>query len=595
MIMQTMRKIAVVVLWILILAFVGWIGLELGANIVGYKVYQPWERGIIAKVGNYEISYNEFYNEFQRVISDTTKKLKRELTQEEIEQLRKKVFDEVVENTRWRLFLEELKISLTPEALVKIITLFPPPEVANDTIFYTDGKFDYGKYLALLRDQRAIPFFKNYEERLKRDIPRDIVRFYISVLANPSDEEAKYQFMYQNRRIKIFYANIPVSIIADTIKVSEDELKKYYNENKEEFKVPERVKLLIVRAFKYPSSEDSLLAKERIENIKEQAKSGENFNKLAFLFSEDLAYKSDSGKIKNFLVNNLNPEIRDSFINAKEGDIIGPILTPMGYQIFKVDRKNKDTIDYSQILIKITSSIQTKKLIMDSLKNAIKNKNFKGFRVDTSDYIPTNFEFLPIIGQSEEVEKFLKNGKVGEFSRIFETGNTLVAFSIIDRKKEGYEDFDRIKPIIEARVIAQKKKLLLKEKVEKVKEFIKNSDSSSIKALFNNDPRVIVFESGYLTPDMYFPGLPYTQKEKFFNEAFDKNLNEVSVFEYENGFLVYKKLEDIKPNIEDFEKQKFIIKSQLYQRNLQNLLSEFEKELRKKYPLEDYSEYFEIR
>ncbi|MEO0224749.1 MAG: hypothetical protein ABIL76_06635, partial [candidate division WOR-3 bacterium] len=73
MIMQTMRRIGVFVLWILILAFIGWIGLELGANILGYKVYQPWERGVIAKIGNYELTYNEFNLELEKAINDTTR------------------------------------------------------------------------------------------------------------------------------------------------------------------------------------------------------------------------------------------------------------------------------------------------------------------------------------------------------------------------------------------------------------------------------------------------------------------------------------------------------------------------------------------
>ncbi len=594
MIMQTMRRIAVIILWILILAFIGWIGLELGANIAGYKIYKPWERGIIAKVGNYEISYNEFYNELQRVIADTTKKLKRELTVDEIEQLRKKVFDDVVENTRWRLLLDEFKISLTPDAIVKVITLFPPPEIYNDTIFYTNGKFDYGKYIALLRDQRAIPFFRDYENRLRRDIPRDIVRYYLSVLANPSDEEAKYEFLYRNRRIKIFYANIPTAIVPETlIRVNEDDLKNYYNKHKEDFKADERVKMVVIRAFIYPSSNDTILSRDRVESIKEQARAGESFNRLAFLFSEDLATKNDSGRIKNFIITNLYPEIRDSFLNAKEGDILGPILTPLGYYLYKIDRKNKDTIDYSQILIKIRPSREKKKLLRDSLQNAIKIKKFEGFRIDTSSYIPLDFEFFPVVGQNEELRKFLEKAKKGQFSRVFEAGNTLVAFGVLDKKKKGYQDFEEVKSIVEARVRIEKKKEILRNQLQKVVELVRNSDSLGIKQLFNNDPRVIVFESGYLTSEASFPGLPFNQKESFYNRAFNENLNEVYIFEHDLGFLVYKKIEDIKPDLRDFETQKFLIKSQLYQKNFQNLISEFERELRKEYPLENYFEYFE--
>jgi peptidyl-prolyl cis-trans isomerase D len=592
MIMQTMRKIGVFVLWILILAFIGWIGLELGANIVGYKVYQPWERGIIAKIGNYELTFNEFNLELEKAINDTTRKLGRELTGEEFDNLRKKVFDDLVDRIRWKLLLEDLKISLTKDAIVKTIVLFPPPEVVNDTIFYTDGKFDYGKYISLLRDQRSIPFFKIYEEKLKTEIPRDIIRYYLSVMSNVSDEEAKYEFLYRNRKVKILYANIPISLVPDTIKLSEEEKRNYYNQNKEEFKAPSRVKLIVIRATKIPSYNDTILARDKAEMIKEQAKSGENFNKLAFLFSADLVTKNDSGRVKNFLINNLLPEVRDSFLKANENQIIGPILTPLGYYLYKIDRKNKDTVDFSQILIKITPSIETKKLIIDSIKNAIKNKNLEGFRVDTTTYIPINSQFYPIVGENQEFKKFLEKGKIGDFSEVFDIGNILTAFIIIDKKKEGYQSYDEVKNIVEARALVKKKKEILKSSIDKVSQYLKNNDTSSIRSLFNNDQRVFILETGLITSDMFIQGLPFNDKDKFFNRVFEKGLNEVDVFEHDLGFIVYKKLEDLLPDLSQFENQKIIIKSQLYQRNLQNLINAFERELKEKYPLEDYSEHF---
>lgn len=593
MIMQKMRKLAVVILWLLILAFIGWIGLELGANIVGYRVYQPWERGVVAKVGNYEITYNEYQNELQRIILDTTRKLNRELTIDEIENLRERVFDEVVENTRWKLLLQDLKISLSPDAIVKIIALFPPPEIFNDTIFYTDGKFDYGKYVALLRDQRAVPLFIDYENRLKRDIPRDIVRYYLSVLSLPSDQETKQEFIYKNRKVKLIYVNIPSNLIPDTlVKINEEEKRKYYNEIKEEFKAPQRVKLIVIRTFKYPSYNDTILARDKIESIKEQIKNGENFNKMAYLFSEDLTSKSDSGKIRKFLISILSPELRDSFLKAKEGDIIGPILTPLGYYLYRVDRISKDTIDYSQILVKIRVSPETRKFLIDSMQNAIKTKNLSGFRVDTSTYLNLDLEFFPIVGENEELRNFLIKGKSGQYSKVFDVGNTLVAFGILDKKREGYMDYSEVKAIIESRLVVKKKKELLKDTISKLITYLENNDTTSIRNLLN-DERVIIMETGHITVDMFPPGIPFNQREEFFTRVFKENMNKVSVFEHDLGFIIYKKLEDALPDLNQFNQQKAILRAQLYQRNFQNLISEFEREIRKRYPLESYLEHFE--
>jgi hypothetical protein len=314
------------------------------------------------------------------------------------------------------------------------------------------------------------------------------------------------------------------------------------------------------------------------------------------IYSDDSYSKSDSGLVKNYYINFLNPMVRDSLARANVGDIVGPIETPAGIYLYKLYDKKKDTISFAQLLIAIKPSIETKRAYRDSLKNALKAKDITkfGFQVDTTVYIPVNTDYFPIIGENEELSQFIKKEKVGKFSRVFEVGNIIVSYKLLDRRKEGESTLDEIRNMLFSRVVAQKKKELLRKTISKISEYLSQNDTSSIRNLFN-DSRVIIFETGLINPDMSFPGLPFNAKDEFFSRAFNTSLNKVDAFEHDFGFIVYKKIEDVPPDLKQFELQKSVIKAGMFQKNFQKLLSEFEKELKERYPLRDYRDFINER
>jgi len=598
MVMQKMREYSKIFLWILVIAFLGWLGLDLGANLTGRKVAKPWERGVIAKVGDFEITYNYYNAYLQRAIADTVRKLGRELTEDELKGLREKVFQEVVEDVRWGLLARDLGLNFSDDAIIKIIAMFPPPEIMQDTLFYTNGKFDFSKYLSLLRTPEAIPFFKLYEERLRRQIPRDIIRFFLAGMGSVSDLEVKYTFMLENTRVKIAYVPLPIKLVPDKdAQITIDEVRQFYKDNKELFSHPERVRMALVRAYLIPSQLDTFNTQDKVEAIMQQLKEGVKFSDAVKYYSDDLRTKKDSGKLGTIYIKDLPEPLQNALSGAKPGELVGPVFFEGGWYIFKVDSVKGDSLTLREIFVRLRVSDETKKAIRDSIMRAIKENKAEefGFIVDTTPWVNINTKFFPLVGSNYEMRNFVKKAKVGEWSRVFETPNFMVSFGVVERQKPGLMDFEEVKDIAAEKLIARKKKDLLRGKAEEIKKYVEANDTAGIRKVFPDNPSVKLMTSGYIKKGVGVPGVPFQYRDKFFADILHANVGETRIFEHPVGFVVYKKLDEKKPDEKEFEAIKPFFKVQLSQKYANLILSAFEDELKERYPLEDYRDYLNMR
>ncbi len=587
--MQKMREWSKVFLWILVLAFIGWIGLELGADITSRRVFKPWERGVIAKVGNFEVSYDYFNMFFQRKLNDTIRKLGRELTPDEIEIVKDQVFNELVSNLRWSMLAQKLGISLHPDALVRIIAMFPPPELLEDTLFFTDGKFDFNKYVSLLRTPEAIPFFKMYEARIKTEIPRDIIRFFVLSSAMISDKEAYYDYLMNSTQFRILFLHIPTRVVSDTlVSIHEDSLRRFYEEHKEQFRQKERIRLEVYRLPKYPSQIDTLTAKDKAQTILEQIREGVSFEEAVMFFSEDPVSKQDSGRIGRIFLGTIPEVFRNALKDAKSGDIVGPILYGDGYYIVKVDSVIGDTLNVRQILVRIRVSDETRSNLKDSLRNLIEEGRYEGLIVDTTPYINVDTRFLPYVGSNTEALKFVRKADVGKLSEVFETPNEFVAFRVVERKPSGIPKFEEIKPTVEARYIHYKKKQFIKQHIPTIKDLMLSMDTLKLRSIF---PGALFGRSGLIRKGISLPQIPFTELNRLYGIMFRTPLDSVAVLEYETGILVFRKLEEHKPTFEEFQKIKHMYKLQMFNNLSGSLLEAFQRELEEMFPLEDYRAY----
>ncbi|MEY3417299.1 MAG: hypothetical protein RL060_1411, partial [Bacteroidota bacterium] len=115
-----------------------------------------------------------------------------------------------------------------------------------------------------------------------------------------------------------------------------------------------KVSHIMVRASEGISAEDSLVAKQKIEEIYAKVKSGAHWEELCAQFSDDLGTKNKGGVLPIFGTNAMIPSFEDAAFGLKTaGDFSTPVRTPYGWHVIKlIERKGLPEFKDLEISIK---------------------------------------------------------------------------------------------------------------------------------------------------------------------------------------------------------------------------------------------------
>ena len=128
-------------------------------------------------------------------------------------------------------------------------------------------------------------------------------------------------------------------------KVSDEDLKKYFEDNKDQFSKIDASHILV---------DDEETAKE----IKTKLDNGEDFAKLAQEYSKDTGSAKNGGELGSFAKGQMVKEFEDAAFSMKEGEISNPVKSQFGYHIIKI---NSISDSYEDSKEEITKKIKDQK------------------------------------------------------------------------------------------------------------------------------------------------------------------------------------------------------------------------------------------
>ncbi len=442
--MQRHKRWLVITIWISTIAFVG-------AGFVGWGSYEYGKQGgTVAVVGDREISNDEYQQEYSRLYEQYSNAFGSSFNNDMADKLDLKniAYRQILQKNLILAYGNSLGIDITDKDIAK--------ELLSYKAFLKDGKFDKATYIKVLSQNRTTPL--KFEDSLKRNILLQKVQTLFEVDVNKVEIEnlSKLLFVQDDISIKILKSNDIV------INSSEDDLKKYWEKNKNSYmsEVSYELKTSEVELLSANSSDEDISrhyakfkndykkADGKIKSI-EEAKP-EIIKELNKKFTKKSALKKylQIKKEKETLLNDVifaqselpfSSENNAKISSAKIGKLLKPIFENNKYVIVKVIKKNKSkALPYTEALNQVK---------VDYLKVAKEEKLNETARKEL-----TNFNGTKISNVSREsIDKIkgLSNQEAAKFlnelfasavkSGIVNLEGKVVLYKVLDSKLAPYD------------------------------------------------------------------------------------------------------------------------------------------------------------
>jgi len=232
--------------------------------------------------------------------------------------------------------------------------------IANKSITIKDFK---NKLSKLPRHYQAVA------EKNKKSLLDDMIvesLFLEDAVRKGIDKDKEIKDILEEAKKKIIIAKFVKLEVDDKVEIPEDQMKKFYDEHKDEFKAPEmwRASHILV------ASEG-----EARDVLSELSKSG-SFENIAREKSID-ATSSRGGDVGYFRVGQVVPEFENACVSLNVGQLSGIVHTQFGYHIIKLtDKKIEAFESYEDVKPRIENMLKLKKRVelFDELVVSLKEK-----------------------------------------------------------------------------------------------------------------------------------------------------------------------------------------------------------------------------
>ena len=283
--------------------------------------------------------------------------------------LRQEAMERLIEGQLVTDEARHLGIHISDEVLQQKITSTPA--------FQQGGQFDFQTYQDVLRSNNLMP--SEYENSERERITADTLRNMIADGVQVSDDEARHAYNLRNERLGLRYLEVPYADFIAKVSPTAEQVASFYQKNSEQFREPERVKIVYVHydplvlaasynptdkeiadyygrnlkgAFTHPeqvharhilievpsgaTDAEKAAAKARALDVLKQAQAGGDFAKLAAKYSQDPSNRLEGGDLGTFGRNQMIKPFEDAVFAMKPGQIT-LVETHFGFHVVKLE------------------------------------------------------------------------------------------------------------------------------------------------------------------------------------------------------------------------------------------------------------------
>jgi len=224
----------------------------------------------------------------------------------------------------------------------------------NKILATVNGKEITEEYLNMVMQsmgpQRAMQYSS---EQGKKQLLNDLINeelLYFHAKDNRMDTEEAFQKELQQMEANLL-KQYALGKLLESVEINDEEVKSYYEDNKEQFKTPESVK----------ASHILVDTEEKANEILNEINEGLSFEEAAKKYSK-CPSKAKGGDLGFFTKGKMVPEFEQAAFDMEKDDISEPVKTKFGYHLIKVyDKKEPGISTFEEVKNNLAQNILANK------------------------------------------------------------------------------------------------------------------------------------------------------------------------------------------------------------------------------------------
>ncbi len=485
--LQSMRSLAKYIFWFLLICFVGVFLFYETSGLTSRGI----TRGTVAgSVNGEEITYDMWQRALQSRMEQVQQQRSRSLTLDEQHRLEDAVWNDLVGEILLQQEYERRGIKVTDEEIRLAAFNYPHPELMQSELFQTEGQFDLQKYQRFLASQQARQqgITLQLEQYYRNEIPKQKLFDQIAAGAYVSDAQLWRAYQDAHDSAQVSFVSLDPSTIPDsTVKVSDADVRQYFEAHQKEFEdVPGVAVVSVVSLPRVLSAADTAAVRARAVELRNEIVNGASFADVAQRESADTISGPRGGLIGTVAKGALVQEFDSAMRGLAVGEVSQPVLTQFGYHLLKVDERKGDSTTVRHILLRIEQSDSNAlrlTTLADSL-NAAANLTDRPAALDSVAKqvgLPvqhaTAIEGEPLVVDGRYVPSVsawaFSGAKVGETSELFDSDEGYFLARLDSLRPGGKPTVESMGDEIRARLVRDKKLELLVPKAKQVTDAVK--------------------------------------------------------------------------------------------------------------------------
>lgn len=538
--MTKLRDKTHIILIILVVAFLITIVFEWGMNYLGLRSGQVTEFG---SVNGKEIDYKEFESQVQFATEQQKQQTGEDPDESTIQMIRDQVWDQMVSQMLAQQEIERLGIKVTNEEILNWVYNSPQtlPDPIKRNFIDSTGQFNMQIYQQALstKSPEVTKFWAQVEQYLKQLLLSQKLQSVITGTVRVSEGDVLQKFKDDNITASFNYALLSTAVINDNqVQITDEDLKTYFNNHKDDFKRDESVKLKYILFSDAPTIEDSTITEKQLRALtKEFKRYTVNDTDLKNFVNSNSANKYNDTVY--YKPNELAPEVANFLFSAKIDSISDVIKASDGYHLVKLFGTKEGDAEFtnaSHILINFGTDTNGAKVKAEQVfKRAKSGEDFNKLASDFSDDATNKFKggslgWFTKGSMVKEFEDASMNGKVGDIVGPVKTQYGYHIIKINDRQKKLFKAAD-IKKLVKT---SSKTKDAIRKRAEDL-TFVARKENFEEEAKKLNLP---VQDIPAITKTSFIPGAG--QNQNVIKFAFNESKKSVSdPIKIQGGYAVY--------------------------------------------------------